>query len=93
LERRHVKTEINMLNSTPPVEQHGCIVCGKLYNLLVVYDSVGRVVDCKVTSPGGKCIPDERPLVACERHTQEEIKHALATHYPGKAIEDLEDEK
>jgi hypothetical protein len=34
-------------------------------------------VDCKVISPGGHRVPDEgRPLVACDSHTDEEIKSA-----------------
>jgi hypothetical protein len=82
-----------MSHNSNIVEQHGCIVCGKVYNLLVVYDPGGRMIDCKVTSPGGHVVRDlERPLVSCNRHTAEEIQIALAHHYPGKAIEDLEDD-
>jgi hypothetical protein len=75
------------------MEQHGCIVCGKVYNVQVEYAPDGRLLDCTVTSPGGRRVPDEHwPLVACERHTETEIENALAKHYPGKAAEDLEDE-
>jgi len=75
------------------VEQHGCIVCGKLYALLVEYAPDGRLVDCTVTSPGGQRVPDEhRPLVACNSHTQVEIDNALARHYPGQVFEDPADE-
>jgi hypothetical protein len=75
------------------VEQHGCIVCGRVYNLLVVYDPDGRLVDCTVTSHGGQRVMDaERPLVACTRHTPDEIRAALANHYPGKEKVDLEDD-
>ncbi len=82
-----------MSNNSNVVEQHGCIVCGKVYNLLVIYAPEGRMVDCAVTSPGGHIVRDpQRPLVACNRHTEEEIKVALASHYPGKANEDFEDE-
>ena len=35
------------------VEMHGCIVCARLFNILVVYTPDGRLVDCTVTSPGG----------------------------------------
>ncbi len=74
-------------------EQHGCIVCGRIYGLLVIYDPDGNLVDCKVTSPGGQRVPDTHwPLVACSRHTEAEIRTALANHYPGKAKEDLEDD-
>lgn len=77
------------------VETHGCIVCGKVYNLLVVYDPDGNLVNCTVTgSAGGHRIQDaHRPLVACDRHTVQEIENALAKHYPGMAQkEDYEDD-
>ena len=59
------------------VEMHGCIVCARIFNILVVYTPDGRLVDCAVTSPGGHRVPDERrPLVACDIHTVEEIETA-----------------
>ena len=59
------------------VEMHGCIVCAKIFNLLVVYSSDGKLVDCIVTSPGGHRVPDERqPLVACDIHPVEKIEAA-----------------
>jgi hypothetical protein len=83
--------EFPMSNNTNVVEQHGCIVCGRIYNLLVIYDPEGKLVDCTVTSPDGHVVRDaHRPLVACNKHTEEEIKIAFANHYPGKAKEDLE---
>jgi hypothetical protein len=82
-----------MSNNSNVVESHGCIVCGKLYNLLVVYDPDGKLVDCTVTSPGGSRVWDEHwPLVACNSHPESVIKTALSNHYPGKAKEDLEDD-
>jgi len=58
-------------------EIHGCIVCAKLYNVLVVYTPEGKLLDCTVTSPGGHIVSNEsRPLVACDTHTAEEIKSA-----------------
>ena len=82
-----------MSNNSNEVEQHGCIVCGNIYNLLVVYSPNGQLIDCTVTSPGGRRVPDAHwPLVACEKHTQTEIENALARHYPGKATDDLEDD-
>jgi hypothetical protein len=58
-------------------EIHGCIVCAKLFNVLVVCTPEGKMLDCTVTSPGGHIVPDEkRPLVACDTHTAEEIKSA-----------------
>ena len=63
-------------------EMHGCIVCGKLYHLYVAYDDTGKFIDCKVMSAGGKRVRDtRRPLVACERHTDDEIKAAVAKVY------------
>ena len=59
------------------VEMHGCIVCARTFNVLAVYTSDGRLVDCAVTSPGGHCVPGEgQPLVACDTHTAEEIEAA-----------------
>jgi hypothetical protein len=59
------------------VEIHGCIVCARPFNMLAVYTPDGRLVDCTVTSPGGHRVTDEqRPLVACDSHTAEEIKIA-----------------
>jgi hypothetical protein len=46
------------------VEVHGCIVCGKVFNVLVVYTSENKRVDCKVTSPGGHRLPDEERSLA-----------------------------
>ena len=58
-------------------EIHGCIVCAKLFNILVVYTPDGKLLDCTVTSPGGHIVPDKhQPLVACDSHTAEEIASA-----------------
>lgn len=63
-------------------EMHGCIVCGKLYQLYVVHNSHGRFVDCKVMTPGGKRVPNSvRPLVACEKHSDREIEAAVERAY------------
>ena len=67
----------SMSENKNAVENHGCIVCARIFNILVVYTPDGRLVDCTVTSPGGHCVPDERrPLVACNTHTSGEIKAA-----------------
>ncbi len=59
-------------------EVHGCIVCAKLYELYVVYDAQGKFIDLKVMTPGGKKVPDpNRPLVACDTHSDLEIKRAV----------------
>lgn len=63
-------------------EIHGCIVCGKPYNLYVAYDAQGRFIGSKVMSAGGKPVAHaERALVACDRHTEDEIERAVARVY------------
>ena len=63
-------------------EMHGCIVCGKLYQLYVAYDTNGNFIGSKVMSAGGKEVRDStRPLVACEKHTDEEIEKAVTRVY------------
>jgi hypothetical protein len=58
-------------------EIHGCIVCAKLFNILVVYTPEGKLLDCTVTSPGGQIVPDKRrPLVTCDTHLAKEIESA-----------------
>lgn len=59
-------------------EMHGCIVCGKLYQLYAAYDANGNYIGSKVMSAGGKEVKDvNRPLVACETHTDEDIERAV----------------
>ncbi len=63
-------------------EMHGCVVCGKLYQLYVVHDAQGKYMGCKVMTPGGKVVPNpDRPLVACERHSDREIQAAVERAY------------
>ncbi|MBI5840925.1 MAG: hypothetical protein HZB19_12565 [Chloroflexi bacterium] len=70
-------------------EMHGCIVCGKLYELYVVYNAQGKFFDCKVMSAGGKRVMHEhRPLVACEKHSQEQIESAVVKVYGKQEEED-----
>jgi hypothetical protein len=70
-------------------EMHGCVVCGKLYELYVVYDSGGKFVDCKVMSAGGRRVAGaQRPLVACERHGPAEVEAAVARAYGRQKDED-----
>ena len=67
-------------------EMHGCIVCGKLYQLYVVRDSSGKFVGCKVMTPGGRLVPDPaRPLVACEKHSAKQVEDAVERVYGPKA--------
>lgn len=59
-------------------EMHGCIVCGKLYQLIVVHDANGNYIGSRIMSAGGKEVKGAtRPLVACEKHTDEEIERAV----------------
>lgn len=70
-------------------ETHGCIVCGKLHHLLVVYEADGRLFDLKVMSgEGQKVSHPQRPLVACEKHTKDEIEAAVARVYGQQKEED-----
>jgi hypothetical protein len=72
-------------------ETHGCIVCGRPYELYVAYDSEGRLIGSKVMSGGGKSVPHAtRPLVACEHHLDDQIQRAVERVY-GRSPED-EDE-
>lgn len=59
-------------------EQHGCIVCGKIYNLLVVYEKNGNLVDFTLLSGDGKRILGyKKPLIACISHSEKQIQNAL----------------
>jgi hypothetical protein len=59
------------------VEMHGCIVCAKLFNMLVIYTPDGNFLNCTVTGTGGHRVPDEHhPLVACDTHSAGEINAA-----------------
>ncbi|HSL30163.1 MAG TPA: hypothetical protein VK900_13265 [Anaerolineales bacterium] len=71
-------------------EAHGCIVCGKLYQLYVVHDSNGEYLGSKVMSAGGREVQGfGRPLVACETHTEAEVGRAAERVY-GKPLQDDE---
>ncbi len=69
-------------------EMHGCIVCGKLYELYVIYDENGKFTDSKVMSAGGRKVDHaNRPLVACESHSEAEVEAAVIRVY-GEQHED-----
>ncbi|MFZ5878338.1 MAG: hypothetical protein ACOY0R_03105 [Chloroflexota bacterium] len=69
-------------------EAHGCIVCGRLYQMYVVYDEQGRVVDSKVMSDGGRKVEHPlRVLVACESHAEAAVEAAVVRVY-GEQKED-----
>jgi hypothetical protein len=71
-------------------EMHGCIVCGKLYQLYVVSNDEGKYIGSKVMTAGGNEVQGYgRPLVACERHLPQEIAAAAERVYgKPKAEED-----
>jgi succinate dehydrogenase/fumarate reductase-like Fe-S protein len=70
-------------------EMHGCIVCGKLYQLYAAYDADGNFIGSKVMSSGGKAVTGaSRPLVACEKHTDEEIQRAVNRVYGKQQADD-----
>lgn len=78
-----------MSENIKKVEQHGCLVCGKVYNLLVIYNDSGQLVDYTDISPGGHRVQDaQRPMAACDKHTEKEIETAFAKHYPGMEQEE-----
>ena len=63
-------------------ETHGCIVCGKPYQVYVVYDASGKFIDFKVMSAGAKPVKySQRPLVACDKHSAEQIEAAVTKVY------------
>ena len=65
-------------NNREVTEAHGCIVCGRPHNMLVIYSPDGRFIDATVTSPGGHRVPEPtEPLAACDRHAQSEVEAAL----------------
>ncbi|GAB4398601.1 MAG: hypothetical protein OHK003_21210 [Anaerolineales bacterium] len=63
-------------------EPHGCIMCGKLYQMLVVRDAQGKFVDAKMMSAGGRVVKyGLRPLAACETHSEESVEAAVRRAY------------
>ena len=69
-------------------EMHGCIVCGKLYQLYVVYDAEGKYLGSKVMTAGGHEVKGAgRPLVACDTHSEAEIARAVERVYGWKKEE------
>ncbi len=70
-------------------EMHGCIVCGKLYNLYVIYDADGNYLGSKVMSAGGHEVKGAgRPLVACDTHSEADIARAVEMVYGQQNRED-----
>ena len=85
---------ISMSENKNVSEMHGCIVCAKIFNVLAVYTPQGRLVDYRVTSPGGRALPGEqRPLVACDTHTAAEIETAYKKWQSRKSQESDDEEE
>lgn len=67
----------SMSENRSAVELHGCIVCARLFNILVMYAPDNSLVGCTVTSPDGHIVPDRhQPLVACNTHAAKEVETA-----------------
>jgi hypothetical protein len=80
--------EANMPDKVTKGEIHGCIVCGKPYELYVVYDLHGKFIDLKVMSEGGRPVAHPtRPLVACITHSAADVEAAVKRVY-GPSIEE-----
>ena len=78
-----------MSETTTKGEMHGCIVCGKLYQLYVFHDSDGKYIGSKVMSAGGKEVSGaNRPLVACESHNADDIARAVDRVYGNQNQDD-----
>jgi hypothetical protein len=74
------------------VEIHGCIVCGKLHEVLVVYSPEHVMLGCTVTTTDGHCLSEvDRLLVACNVHTDEEIAKAYV-RWQARMKDELEEE-
>ena len=68
---------------------HGCIVCGKLYNLYVIYDADGNYLGSRVMSAGGHEVKGAgRPLVACDTHSDADVARAVEMVYGQQSNED-----
>ena len=82
-----------MADAVTKGEMHGCIVCGKLYQMYVIYDANGNYMGSKVMSAGGREVSGvNRPLVACETHTPDEVARAVERVYGRKQVEEEEGE-
>jgi hypothetical protein len=78
-----------MSNNVTRSELHGCIVCGKPYQLYVVCDETGKFIDFKVMSADAIPVKQaNRPLVACKKHSQEQIESAVDKVYGSKKDDD-----
>lgn len=83
---------MNPSENNPVVEIHGCLVCGKLLNILAVYSPQGKLMDCTVTSPGGHCVIfDSKLLASCDDHPPDKIEVAYE-HWKSRDEDELDDD-
>lgn len=81
-----------MSDSDAQTEQHGCIVCGKVYFIEATYSAAGTLEKCMVITPGGRCLPGtDRPFVACDVHTSDQIESAQERHASRNVDEEEEE--
>jgi hypothetical protein len=70
-----------MSENVHTVEIHGCIVCGKIFNLMVLYSPAGEYFGSTAINSEGQSLPDpSRPLVACRKHSASDIQKALTRY-------------
>ncbi len=56
------------------VEQHGCVVCGRMHTLKVTYGPAGKVQNCVVTSLDGRLFPGgDKPMGVLKPHPPPQI--------------------
>lgn len=80
------------MNNKKVVEMHGCIVCARVFDVLVVFSSDGRLVDYSVNSPDAYCIKEmDHVLVACNSHNKREIDSAIK-RWRSRSVEDLDED-
>jgi hypothetical protein len=83
----------SMSENRNAVELHGCIVCARLFNILVVYSPDNSLVGCTVTSPDGHIVPDRhQPLVARNTHTAKEVETAYK-RWQSVKVKESDDER
>ena len=82
-----------MTEKRKEVEMHGCIVCGKVYNVLAVYSDYGSLVDWAVSNPDAHILKEkDHILVACNAHSFES-QEAAVKRWLSRNKEELEEEK
>ena len=79
-----------MSNNKKVVEMHGCIVCARVIDVLVVYSTQGTLMDYSANTLDAYCLKEENHvLVVCNSHTGGEIDAALK-RWRSRNVEDLD---